>query len=81
MGRRVHVKTNDIMRFDCKIRIVGQLELFDAVRLQPMAAPNPLHRTHANAGLFRHCRRSPMGNLAGRGTQGRGDDVAGNRGV
>ena len=39
------------MHLGGKLRVVGQLELALAVRLQAVAAPDPLHRTDVDAKL------------------------------
>ena len=44
MGRRCHVEADDILELGDEVRIVGAFEGSDAVRLQLVSLPDPLHR-------------------------------------
>src|SRR5215213_4337109 len=74
MLRRIDVKPNNIEQFGGKPRIVGQLELADLMRLETMLAPDPLHRTDADADMASHCDRGPVRGFTGCcGLRGRDD--------
>ena len=66
MGRRADVEANNIAQLDGKFGIIGKLEVARAVRLQAMPAPNPLHRTHADALNLGHGGHRPVRRLARR---------------
>src|SRR5436190_20246777 len=63
MGGRVDIEPDNIAQLVDELRVGGELELPDSVRLQTMRAPDPLHRACADADSFRHHRGSPMGRL------------------
>ena len=77
MGRRIDIEPDDVAQLVDELRIVGELELPDPVRLQAMGAPDALDRTDADAGGLRHHRAGPMGRLAGRVGPGQRDDALG----
>jgi hypothetical protein len=60
MVGRVDVEADDLVQFSGKLRIVGQLELTDPVRLEAMSTPYPLHRAHADPGCLHHRRTGPV---------------------
>ena len=66
VGGRIDIKANHVAQFLDELGIVGELELTQPVRLQPMRAPDALNRTDADADLVRHHRGGPMRRL-GRG--------------
>jgi hypothetical protein len=57
--RRVDVEADDIAQLGGELGIGGQLELADAMRLQPVRAPDALHRVGADAGPLGHRARGP----------------------
>jgi hypothetical protein len=59
----------------------GELELANAMGLQPMGPPDALNRGNADAGHPRHGCACPMRGLARRRFQRQGDDACGDRGV
>jgi len=66
MGRRIDVKPNDIAQFAGEVRIVRELELPIAVRLQAMGTPDTPDGAFTDTGLCGHHRGRPMGRLDGR---------------
>ena len=58
---RVEVKADDIHHLGGEVRIAGQLEAFDQMRLQLVRPPDPLHRGNADADRFGEHARTPMG--------------------
>ncbi len=60
IGWRRRIKPDDVAQFLDEFGVIRELELPDAVRVQPMGAPYPLHRTDADAHFFRHHQRCPM---------------------
>jgi hypothetical protein len=73
MLRRIDIKSNDIEQFGCKPWIVRQLEQAYPVRLQAMLAPDPLHRSDADADVPGHRNRGPVRGLPRRGGLRGGD--------
>jgi hypothetical protein len=65
MGRRIDIETDDLAELVGEGLIVGQLELAHTMRLQPVGAPDTLHRADAVAGRLGHGRRRPMRRLPG----------------
>ena len=49
MGRRIDVEPDDVAQLVDELRVVGELELPTPVRLQPVRAPDALHRAGADA--------------------------------
>jgi len=60
MVGRIDVEADDLVQFSGKLRIVGQLELADPVRLEAMSTPYPLRRADADPGCLRHRRTGPV---------------------
>ena len=75
MGGRVEVEPDDVAQLGGEERIVGKLELPDAMRLQPVAAPDTLDRTDADAACLGHGGSGPVGGLARRIGQRAGDHL------
>ena len=63
MGGRIDIEADDIAQLVDELGIGGELELLHPMRLQPMGAPDALHRTYGDADLFGHHRSGPMGGL------------------
>ena len=66
MSQRRHVRPDDIVKLFNEFRGFRRFEVLAPVRLKPMRAPNPLHRTHRDARSLGHGRRGSMGCFAGR---------------
>ena len=66
MGGRIDIKPDNIAQLVHELRVVGELELVDPVRLETMRAPDALDGTRADTDGFRHHSSSPMGRLGGR---------------
>ena len=66
MGGRIDIKPDNIAQLVDELRVVGELELVDPVRLETMRAPDALDGTRADTDGFRHYSSSPMGRLGGR---------------
>ena len=66
VGGRIDVKPNDIAQFADEVRVVRELELPIAVRLQAMGTPDAPDRAFTDAGRRGHHRGGPMGRLDGR---------------
>ena len=64
--RRIDVEADDVAQLVDELRIVGELELPPAVRLQPVRLPDAPHRAGADAGRLRHHVGGPVRRLAGR---------------
>ena len=77
MGGRIDIKPDHIAQLVDELRVVGELELLDPVRLETMRAPDALNGTRADADGFRHHRGSPVGRLDGRIGSGERDDTLG----
>src|SRR4051794_20333646 len=60
------IKPDNITPLVDELRVVGELELVDPVRLETMRAPDALDGTRADTDGFRHHSSSPMGRLGGR---------------
>ena len=63
MGGRVDIEPDNIAQLVDELRVVGELELLDPVRLQTMRAPDALDRAWADTDYFRHHGSGPMGRL------------------
>jgi hypothetical protein len=61
---RIDIKPNDVVQFGDEVRIVGELELPDAMRLKSMGTPNALNRTDGDTGGLCHHRASPVRRFA-----------------
>ena len=57
---RIDVQPDDLLELGRELRIVGKSEPAHQMRPQPMSAPDPLHRTDADASGLRHRRARPM---------------------
>src|ERR1700722_10733898 len=66
VGGRIDIEPDDIAQLFDKLRVVGELELPDPVRLETMRAPDALDGTCADADCFRHHGGSPMGRFGRR---------------
>ena len=66
MGGRIDIEPDNIAQLVDELRVVGELELLDPVRLETMRAPDALDRTCTDADCFRHHGGGPMGRLGGR---------------
>ena len=66
MGGRRDIQADDVAELVDELRIIGQLELPNAVRLEAVGAPDPVNRTGADARFAGHQRGRPVGRLAGR---------------
>lgn len=77
LGRRVDVESNDVAHLRRKLRVVGELEGSDAVRLKPVRVLDALDVGKAHACGLRHRAAGPMGRLARRFGQRQGDDPSG----
>jgi len=58
--RRIDVEPDDVAQLAGEVRVLGQLELPDAMRLEPVGAPDALHGTDADARRLGHRRAGPM---------------------
>ena len=65
MGGRIDIEPDDIAQLVDELRIVGELELSEPVRLKAMGAPDALDGTRTDADCFRHHGSSPMGHRVG----------------
>ena len=75
--RRVHVEPDDVTDLGRELRIVRELEGADAVRRQPVCAPDTLNRGQADPGGPGHSPAGPVGRLSGRFAEGQRDDALG----
>jgi hypothetical protein len=73
VGRRLDVQADDGLELGGKLGIVRALEGPDAVRLQPVGTPDPLHRAQGDPGGLGHRAAGPVRRLAGRLGAGQGD--------
>jgi hypothetical protein len=73
VGGRIDIEPDDIAQLGGELRVLGQLEPAEAMRLQAMRAPNSLNRTHRNADRLCHGGPGPVGRLTGRIGQRQGD--------
>ena len=78
MGGRIDIEPDNIAQLVDKLRVGGELELLDPVRLETMLAPDASHGTCADADSFRHHGGGPMGRLGGRIGVGEHDDTLSN---
>ena len=77
VSRRIGIKAYGAAQLADEVRIVGQLELPDAVWLQAMGAPDALNRADRNAGSLGHQCAGPVRCLAGRFIERQGGDPRG----
>ena len=73
MVRGIDVKPDDLLELGGKLRIVGELEAPDPMRLKTMGAPDPLHRADADPCRLSHRRAGPMTGARRRPGQGHGN--------
>src|ERR1700722_15403165 len=52
--RRIDIEPDHVAQLVDEIGVFGQLELSDAMRLEPVRAPDALHRADAHAGRLGH---------------------------
>jgi hypothetical protein len=64
--RGIDIEADYVAQLGGEMRVVRELELAHAVRLQPVRPPDALHRTDADRGRLGHGGGRPMGRLAGR---------------
>lgn len=60
MRGRIDIEADHIAQFIDELRIVREFELANPVWLEPMGAPNTLHRTDADADRLRHHGAGPV---------------------
>ena len=77
MRRRIDVEPDDVAHLRRELRIVGELEGPDPMRLQPVRAPDALDVGKAHARRLRHRAAGPVGRLARRFAEGQGNDPLG----
>jgi hypothetical protein len=79
VGRRVHIEADDILDLLREFWVVRTLEGSDAMRLETMPLPNPLHGPQRNAHGLGHGTTGPMGRgarwLGACQLQNSGDDL------
>ncbi len=66
MGGRIDIEPDNIAQLVDELRVIGELELLDPVRLETMRAPDALDGTCTDADCFRHHGGGPMGRIGGR---------------
>jgi hypothetical protein len=66
VGGRLDVQPDDVAQLLGERRVARALEGAQAVRLEVVLGPDPLHRAERDAGLFGHRPAGPMGGFAGR---------------
>ena len=71
----MHVEPDDILDFLGERGIGGALECAQAMRLQPVGFPDPLHRVQREPDRFGHGAAGPVGHLAGRLAAGQRQDL------
>jgi hypothetical protein len=79
--RRIDVETDDVAQLVDEFRVLGELELANAVGLQPMRAPDALDRTDADARGLGHRGARPMCDLARRRFHRERNDALSDRGI
>jgi hypothetical protein len=79
MRRWIDIRADDVGQLGGEVRIVGQLELRQPVRLQPVGPPDALHRADAGADLRGRRSGRPMRRLARRRPKRRRHDLLGDR--
>ena len=63
---RIDVKPDHVVQLLNEVGIIRELELPDAMWLQPVRSPEALHRAYADANLLRHQGRGPVRGLSWR---------------
>ena len=66
VARRRQVEADDVRELGDELRVAAALEGADAMRLQLVGRPDPLHRAQRQPGGLGHRPPGPMGRLAGR---------------
>ena len=66
VGGRIDIEPDNIAQLVDKLRVFGELELPNPVRLKTMRPPDALDGTCADADCFRHQGGGPVGRLGGR---------------
>src|SRR5205814_6108874 len=66
VGGRRDIKADDVAELVDELRIIGKLELPNAVRLEAVGAPDPMNRTGADPCFAGHQRGRPVGRLTWR---------------
>lgn len=75
MFGRAQVKAHDIFELFLEVLVVGELEGFDLMGLQPMGGPDTAHRGFTHAGFTRHAGTAPVGRPGGLGSGGELNDL------
>jgi hypothetical protein len=78
---RIDIEPDDIAQFVDEARVVGQFELSDAMRLEPVRAPDALNRTHAEPRRLRHQGSGPVGRFPRWFPERQRDDALGRLGA
>ena len=73
--RRIDVEPDDVAQLADERGVLGELELPHTMRLEPVTAPDALHRTHADADRLGHRRAGPMRRFVRRLLHGQRDDA------
>ena len=79
--RRIDVEPDDVAQLADEVRVIGQLELPDAMRLEPVRAPDALHGTDADTHRLGHRPACPMRPFARRLLHGQRDDALRDGGI
>jgi hypothetical protein len=79
MVRRIDVEPDDVMQLGGELRIVGELELANAMRLQTMGTPDALNRTDADPDRGGHGWAGPMSHPCRWPSERQGDHALRNR--
>src|SRR6201982_1097547 len=66
VGRRIDIKTDDVLEFLCKLRVIRQLEGAQPVRCRLLGVEDALHRPQAPPRRLGQHATGPMGRRAGR---------------
>jgi hypothetical protein len=66
MGGWIDVQADDVPQLGRELGVLGELEPLDAMRLQAVPSPDPLHRAQADPGHLGHRPAGPVGRLARR---------------
>ena len=79
--RGIDIQPDDVAQLVDERGVLGQLELPDAMRLEPVSPPDALHGADADASRPGHCRPGPMRRLVRRRLHGQRHDTLGDRGI
>jgi hypothetical protein len=66
VGRWIDVQAGNVLQLGGELGVLGELEPLDAIRLQAVPSPDPLHRAQADPGRLGHRPAGPVGRLARR---------------